>query len=159
MLAIKQSRVTRAARGSRIASRSNALPVHHSRTISPIATPGFAKSSKLQRGMVVKSAAKDEIDFDKFLIIIATKWEEADNKAVVVGYSAAAVAAFFISEWFIHLPVLDFLLGFPVQLVGLLVLPYLLTRWLVDSKDWYEDVSGATGYLVSKLPYLEKKKE
>jgi hypothetical protein len=51
---------------------------------------------------------------------MANAYEKSDNKVAVVGWSAAAVGAFFIAEWLIHLPVFNVLLGFPVQLlVGL----------------------------------------
>ena len=40
----------------------------------------------------------------------------------------------------IHLPALDILLGFPVQLLGLLALPYLGIRYLVDNKDVGQDL-------------------
>lgn len=34
-------------------------------------------------------------------------------------------------------------LGFPVQLVGLLTLPYLIVRWYVDGKDASKDIEEA----------------
>ena len=83
---------------------------------------------------------------------------------MVIGYSVAAVLAFFFAEWFIHLPLFNFvsrctcsffqtnqlmwsrnlhnlpvltgcsvmsqLLGFPLQLLGLLIAPYLAVRYL-----------------------------
>ena len=48
--------------------------------------------------------------------------------------------ALFTAEWLIHLPLLDFLLGFPVQLLGLFMLPYLGLRYLVDGGDVNKDV-------------------
>ena len=35
------------------------------------------------------------------------QFEKTDKKAAVIGYSAAAVIAFFFSEWLIHLPLLN----------------------------------------------------
>jgi hypothetical protein len=35
------------------------------------------------------------------------QFEKAENKPVVVGWVAAALAAFFVAEWLIHLPALD----------------------------------------------------
>jgi hypothetical protein len=35
------------------------------------------------------------------------QFEKAENKPVVIGWVSAAVAAFFIAEWLIHLPALD----------------------------------------------------
>jgi len=36
------------------------------------------------------------------------KFEKAEKKPVIIGYGVAAVAALFITEWLIHLPLLDF---------------------------------------------------
>lgn len=41
------------------------------------------------------------------------------------------------------------LLGFPVQLIGLLALPYLGVRWFVDGEDAGKDIEE---YAVSALP-------
>lgn len=49
-------------------------------------------------------AATDSEDFDALLIKFAEKFERAENKPAVVGYISAAVAAFIIAEWLIHLP-------------------------------------------------------
>jgi type IV secretory pathway TrbD component len=35
------------------------------------------------------------------------QFEKAENKPVVIGWVSAAVAAFFVAEWLIHLPALD----------------------------------------------------
>lgn len=67
------------------------------------------------------------------------QFEKSNNKPVVVGYTVAAVAAFFTAEWLIHLPGLDILLGFPVQLVGVLILPYLGVKYLVNGDDILTD--------------------
>jgi hypothetical protein len=71
------------------------------------------------------------------------QFEKSNNKPVVVGYSIAALAAFFTAEWLIHLPGLDILLGFPVQLVGVLVLPYLAVKYLVNGDDILTDTGKA----------------
>jgi hypothetical protein len=39
--------------------------------------------------------------------------------------------------------VLHQVLGFPVQLVGLLTLPYLAVRWYVDGNDASKDIEAA----------------
>ena len=43
----------------------------------------------------------------------------------------------------IHLPLFDFLLGFPLQLLGLLAAPYLAVRYLVDGESASDDVGKA----------------
>lgn len=58
------------------------------------------------------------------------QFERAENKPAIVAWTSAAIFAFFFSEWLIHLPGLNVLLGFPVQLVGLLVLPSLGLRYI-----------------------------
>jgi hypothetical protein len=39
------------------------------------------------------------------------QFEKSENKPVVVGWVAAALAAFFVAEWLIHLPALDIVSG------------------------------------------------
>ena len=36
------------------------------------------------------------------------QFEKTDKKPAVIGWTAAAVGAFFLAEWLIHLPLLDF---------------------------------------------------
>lgn len=48
------------------------------------------------------------------------------------------------------------LLGFPVQLLGLVLLPYLGVRYLADGGDVAKDVEAAAGSVIKKLPGLEK---
>ena len=38
----------------------------------------------------------------------------------IIGWTAAAFFAITTAEWLIHLPLFDFLLGFPLQLLGIL---------------------------------------
>lgn len=104
--------------------------------------------------MVVRAESED---FDAYLNKMAEKFEKAENKPGVIGWAAAAIFAFFTAEWLIHLPALDVILGFPVQLVGLLALPYLCVRWFVDGVSAGKDIEDAVGNVVSKLPGLEKK--
>lgn len=39
------------------------------------------------------------------------QFEKSENKPAIIGYSAAALGAFFTAEWLIHLPLLDFVSG------------------------------------------------
>lgn len=123
-----------------------AAPLHFGR---PCVAP-----QRQARSVVVKAESED---FDAYLNKMAEKFEKTENKPVVIGYVAAAAFAFITAEWLIHLPVLDFLLGFPVQLVGLLALPYLGVRWFVDGQSAGKDIEEAVGKVVSKLPGLDKK--
>lgn len=124
------------------------------------------------------------------------QFEKADNKPALLGWGVAGLSVFFFAEWLIHLPGLNFvrsgglvdhqmiyphsppqLLGFPIQLLGLVMLPYLVVRYYVDGADLAKDAGDAvvcgvhlwectavTSHLctpqtsvTSKLPGLEKK--
>lgn len=106
-------------------------------------------------GVVTKAEVK-AVDFDGVLASLAEKFEKSNNKPVVVGYTVAAVAAFFTAEWLIHLPGLDILLGFPVQLIGVLVLPYLGVKYLVNGDDVLVDTGKAVETITAKLPGLKE---
>lgn len=86
------------------------------------------------------------------LPLSSQQFEKAENKPAIIGYSAAAAFVFFTAEWLIHLPALDVLLGFPVQLVGLLLLPFLGLRYLVDGADVTKDVEAYVSSITKKLP-------
>lgn len=131
----------------RLSAARKALPVR----------PGFATSQptpRLGARLVVRAEADD---FDAVLAKLADKFEKSDNKPAIVAWSAAATLAFFFSEWFIHLPLLDILIGFPVQLVGLVMLPYLGVRYFKDGKSVTEDLGAITSPVIALLPGLEKK--
>eukprot|EP00884_Botryococcus_braunii_P004439 jgi/Botrbrau1/13997/Bobra.150_1s0008.1 len=127
------------------------------------ALTGACFASKLPRkvytqrsmGLITKAEAKT-VDFDGVLASLAEKFEKSNNKPVVVGYTVAAVAAFFTAEWLIHLPGLDILLGFPVQLIGVLVLPYLAVKYLVNGDDVVTDAGKAVETITAKLPGLKE---
>jgi hypothetical protein len=44
------------------------------------------------------------------------------------------------------------LLGFPIQLIGLLAVPYLAIRYLADGGDVGKDVGTYTSTIIKKLP-------
>lgn len=109
--------------------------------------------------VVVKAESKEASsggDFDAILMNVADKFEKAENKPVVIGYCVAAVAAFVFSEWLLHLPALDILLGFPVQMVGIISLPILINRYVLESKDVTSELSTEVESIVKKLPGLQK---
>ena len=96
-----------------------------------------------------------EIDVDKIVADATRRFEASSNKPVVVGWIAAAGAGIITAEWLMHLPLLNALVGFPVQLVGLLITPYLGVRYLMDNEDPVKDVTAVFEKIVSKLPGLE----
>lgn len=83
------------------------------------------------------------------------RFEDAPNKPVAGAYIAAAAGAILGAEYFMHLPLFNFLIGFPVQLVGLLVTPYLVLRYY-EGEDPVKDVEGVYDYILKKLPGLDK---
>lgn len=105
---------------------------------------------------MVRAKSNSSEDFDSILTTLADKFEKSDNKGAIIGYGAAGLIAFFFSEWLIHLPLLNFLLGFPIQLVGLLSLPYLGVRYLAEGENFQQDAKAAAGSITKRLPGLEK---
>ena len=47
-------------------------------------------------------------------------------------------------------------MGFPAQLVGLLIAPLLVIRYVVDKESWYADMEGTLDKVVSLLPGLKE---
>mmetsp|Transcript_9978 Transcript_9978/g.21308 ORF Transcript_9978/g.21308 Transcript_9978/m.21308 type:complete len:143 (-) Transcript_9978:1119-1547(-) len=139
------SAVARSARTGVVApaSRRPALPLR------PAVAP--------KRRTVVSKAAASGDDFDALLNSIAEKFEKTENKPVVIGYVAAGVSAFVFAEWLIHLPALDILLGFPIQVLGVIMAPVLAVRYLLNGKDVTADINDTITDISKKLPGLEKK--
>ncbi|CAL5225357.1 g8160 [Coccomyxa viridis] len=118
-------------------------------------------STQQMRGMralpgrsVVMSAQKDT-DFDSILTSLADKFEKTEKKPAVIGWTAAAVGAFFLTEWLIHLPLLNVLLGFPLQLVGVLSLPWAYLKYVDEGDSIVDDLGSAAKKVTRKLPGLE----
>jgi hypothetical protein len=93
-------------------------------------------------------------DMDQILADWAEKFEKTENKPVVVGWVAGSFSAFIVTEWLIHLPALDILLGFPVQLLGVLSLPLIITRYVLDGKDAMKDAGDLVSDIAKRLPGL-----
>ena len=91
---------------------------------------------------------------DQILADWAEKFEKTENKPVVVGWVAGSFSAFIVTEWLIHLPALDILLGFPVQLLGVLSLPLIITRYVLDGKDAMKDAGDLVSDITKRLPGL-----
>ncbi|GMH45152.1 hypothetical protein BSKO_13109 [Bryopsis sp. KO-2023] len=123
----------------------------------PTVKPGYGVSPRtsLSRGRSVVVKA-EEVDFDALLIKVADEFDKLDNKPVVIGYGVAALFSLFFVEWLIHLPGLDFLIGFPVQLLGVVIAPYLAIRYGLDKEDWYGDIETFLKRTAELLPGLKK---
>lgn len=131
------------------------------RTPSKAILPGSSVGGKtsVSRRTAIKATSDREVkvDFDKVLADLGDKFEASDNKAAIVAYSAAAVFALWFSEWLIHLPALNFILGFPIQLLGLVLLPYLGVKYFVEKDGSITDDAGRAVKKVTKqLPGLDK---
>jgi len=128
--------------------------------LSPmLATLPVRHARKQVRDVTIKAAqpAESPLDFDSILSTLAEKFERAENKPAVVGYLSAAVAAVFLVEYIIHLPVLDILLGWPIQLLGVFSMPVLAFRYyLQKNNDITEDLTGVVNTVTKELPGFKK---
>jgi hypothetical protein len=81
----------------------------------------------------------------------AKRWEEAQNKPAIVGGFAAAAVALWLGESISHLPVLNFLIGEPLRLLGLFTLVPLAIRYFVEKKDLEKDIEEQVGKVLGLL--------
>ncbi|KAG1667961.1 hypothetical protein FOA52_008333 [Chlamydomonas sp. UWO 241] len=100
--------------------------------------------------------ARADDGFDGVLATWADKFEKVENKPIVVAYIVGVVSALIVTEWLIHLPGLNVLLGFPLQLVGVLMTPVLVTRYVLDKKDVTGDVVSTVDDISKRLPGINK---
>ncbi|KAL4457737.1 hypothetical protein ABPG75_012602 [Micractinium tetrahymenae] len=130
------------------------------RPAGPSARPiglGLRPSQPAARREVAAAASAEPRDFDEFLEMVADKFEKVDNKPVVIGWLAGAFFAIVVAEWLIHVPLLNVLLGFPIQFVGLVITPYLALRYYVDKEGTpLADAEKLVNKYSEKLPGLKK---
>ena len=93
--------------------------------------------------------------FDEILAKAADIYEKSDNKVAVAGWAAAASFVYF------HLLIIagkgllgGFFVGFPLEALGALVLPLVVTRYVLDKKSWYEDAEELVKDVAKRLPGL-----
>ena len=96
-------------------------------------------------------------DLDTILADFAKDFEAypSDKKVAVAGWAAAGLGAFVFAEKLMHTVVLDVLLGFPIQMVGLLALPGLAMK-VLDGKDLVEEGGAYLSAIAKRLPGLDK---
>lgn len=88
---------------------------------------------------------------------VANKFEKADNKPAIIAFTAAAFFAITTAEWLIHLPLFDFLLGFPIQFLGLLTAAnYGLKVYKGDKIDVVGELESFVNSVSKELPGLDK---
>lgn len=122
---------------------------------NPLRVPFSSNRSGRSAGIKVATQAKS-FDFDEVLQGLSDKFDKSDNKPVVIGYSVGAVIAFIVLERIINAPVLNIILGWPLQTLGLLLTPYLAVRYLNDGEDWYADATDVADKVTQQLPGLKK---
>lgn len=105
--------------------------------------------SNERRSLVVRA---EKMDFDQVLAKGAESWEASDKKLAIVGYSAAALVALYVVESLIHLPVLNVLLGFPLELLGMFSAGYIAYEYVKEDGDLVADVASFTNKVTKELP-------
>mmetsp|Transcript_21010 Transcript_21010/g.25226 ORF Transcript_21010/g.25226 Transcript_21010/m.25226 type:complete len:164 (+) Transcript_21010:61-552(+) len=106
-----------------------------------------------RRSLVVRA---EEGGFDALLSKGAEKWEAAENKPVVVGYGVGFIVALIVIEKIIHLPLLNILLGFPLELLGVCSAGILGYRYIKEGGDPIDDLEGTLSKVTAELPGLKK---
>lgn len=126
------------------APRVASLPIRRSRS-SSLASPN-------SKSPIAVSATPS---FDELLAKGAEAFEKSDNKVAVAGWASAASFVYF------HLliiagkgPLGGFFVGFPLEALGAAALPLLVTRYVLDKKDWYDDASEVVKDVAKRLPGL-----
>ena len=75
---------------------------------------------------------------------------------MVVGYSVGLLVGLYFVESFIHLPVLNLVIGFPLELLGVCSAGALGLRYLKQGVDPMGDVKDVVSTLENTLPGLKK---
>lgn len=110
---------------------------------------GVRRGAPVKRALSVRA---EEIDFDAILAKAADKWEKSDKKVPVIGYSVATLVAIILIEKIVHFPVLNVLLGIPLELVGVFSTVFLGVRYVKEKKDPLTDVDDIVGKITAELP-------
>jgi len=72
------------------------------------------------------------------------QWEKSDAKAAVVGYSLLVLFVVYLTESLVHLPLLNVLLGVPLELLGLTSAAALAYKYTQEGGDPIDDLSALT---------------
>jgi hypothetical protein len=72
------------------------------------------------------------------------QWEKSDAKAAVVGYSLLVLIVVYLTESLVHLPLLNVLLGVPLELLGLTSAVALAYKYTQEGGDPLDDLSALT---------------
>ena len=109
------------------------------------------------RARPTRSVVARAKDFDSILADFASEFEKypQDKKVAVAGWGAAALGAFVFAEKIMHTVVFDFLIGGPVQMLGLLALPGIALKF-IDGKDLAGEAGDYVNSIAKRLPGLDK---
>ena len=75
---------------------------------------------------------------------------------MVAGYGVGLLVGLYFVESFIHLPVLNLVIGFPLELLGVMSAGALALRYLKQGGDVEADASALAAQLQDTLPGLKK---
>jgi len=130
------------------------LSLSHSAYRAARLAPAPRRAAPTRPRAAVAPRAKD---LDTVLADFAAEFEQypQDRKVATAGWAAAGLGAVVLGEKIMHTVVFDVLLGFPIQLLGLLVLPGLVVKAL-DGKDLVEEGGAYVSSLAKRLPGLDK---
>lgn len=75
-----------------------------------------------------------------------------EKKFVVVGYAAALLVGLYFVESLIHLPILNLVVAFPLELLGVSTAGVLALRYTVEGVNVQDDIDAAVAKVEATLP-------
>ena len=92
------------------------------------------------------------ISTEKALGKVSGVVDSLPNKETLLGYGVGGLVALGIVDGLINLPLLNILVGAPVQILGFVTALSLGVRYLVDGKDAKSEAKGFASTLLAALP-------
>ncbi len=80
----------------------------------------------------------------------APQFDKLENKPVVIGYGVGLLVGLYFVESLIHLPVLNLVIGFPLELLGVMSAGALALRYLKQGGDAEADLSSVAATCVAR---------
>ena len=87
---------------------------------------------------------------------LRSQWDKAEPKPIIAAYGVGLLVGLYFVESFIHLPVLNLVIGFPLELLGVVSAGALALRYLKQGGDIEADVNGIAATLKDTLPGLKQ---
>merc|ERR1711865_570215 len=104
-----------------------------------------------RKPMVTRAAVDPEAFVKKF----SDKFEASENQPVVIGYGVGFLVALYIVESLIHLPLLNILVGFPLEVLGLCSAGVLGYKYFAEDGKPEEDLDATLTKIAKELPGLK----